>query len=69
MCITGDIKLKVQADVDASFDLRGSEVRFDSSFSFNDLKFSDDDPRFLKGMFLSIYKSELLYGLNIVILL
>ncbi|XP_048742266.2 protein FAM185A-like [Ostrea edulis] len=45
----GDIKLKVQADVDASFDLRGSEVRFDSSLSFNDLKFSDDDPRFLKG--------------------
>ncbi|XP_061186544.1 protein FAM185A-like [Saccostrea echinata] len=46
---TGNITLKVQGEVNASFDLSGSKVTYDSSLLFNDVKFSEDDPRSFKG--------------------
>ncbi|XP_062615681.1 protein FAM185A-like [Saccostrea cucullata] len=45
----GNIALKVQGEVNASFDLNGSKVTYDTSLSFNELKFSEDDPRSFKG--------------------
>lgn len=48
--ITGDIKLKVQGDVSASVDLKGSHIEYDRTLPFRDLKFTEDDPTSLEGM-------------------
>ncbi|XP_022300574.2 protein FAM185A-like [Crassostrea virginica] len=45
----GDIKLKVQEDVNASFDLKGSDIMFDNSLPFTDQKVTEDDPKTLQG--------------------
>lgn len=47
--ITGDIKLKVQGDVSASVDLKGSHIEYDRTLPFRDLKFTEDDPTSLEG--------------------
>lgn len=47
--ITGDIKLKVQGDVSASVDLKGSRIEYDRTLPFRDLKFTEDHPTSLEG--------------------
>lgn len=46
----GDIKLKVQGDVSASVDLKGSRIEYDRTLPFRELKFTEDNPKSLEGI-------------------